>query len=296
MKGDDVMAKSEKISCTCCGDLKQEKEYYISKSSIYKANAHLPICKNCLGDIYDDYYRKFSDMQKSLYYMCRKVNICFSLVSYDAVLKELKNGKTTPVWKMYMTKLNSIGSKNGAGDDFDSSDEINEGKSSNGYVSEDKVLLSRWGKGFSFDELQRLEENYTEWLTHNDCDKLAVQKMVRLICIKELEIENAREQGKATDKLEKSLMELMNNSNLTPRTMSAINETDSTKIYGIWIRDIEQTKPAEYFKDKNIYSDYDGIKEYFDRFILRPMKNLLAGSRDFDKEFMIENDDEVGDN
>ena len=112
-----------------------------------------------------------------------------------------------------------------------------------------------------------------------------------MICIKELEIRNARQSGKPTDKLEKSLMELMNSSNLTPRTMSAVNETDSSKVFGVWIKDIEQNRPAEYFQDKSLYEDFDGIKDYFERFVLRPMKNLLTGSRDFDKEFMIEHED-----
>ena len=40
-----------------------------------------------------------------------------------------------------------------------------------------------------------------------------------MICIKELEIRNARQSGKPTDKLEKSLMEIMNNSNLTAYTI-----------------------------------------------------------------------------
>ena len=41
----------------------------------------------------------------------------------------------------------------------------------------------------------------------------------------------------------------------------------------------------KYFEDKKLYEDYDHIKEYIDRFLFRPLKNLITGSRDFDKEF-----------
>jgi hypothetical protein len=61
-------------------------------------------------------------------------------------------------------------------------------------------------------------------------------------------------------------------------------------VYGAWVRDIEKYRPAEYFEDKKIYFDFDKIGEYFQRFTLRPLKNLLTGSRDFDKEFSIEED------
>ena len=76
--------------------------------------------------------------------------------------------------------------------------------------------------------------------------------------------------------------------------MSAVNETDSSKIFGVWLKDIEQYRPAEYFEDKKLYEDYDGIMEYFNKFVLRPMRNLLTGSRDFDKEFSLEEDVDCG--
>ena len=47
------------------------------------------------------------------------------------------------------------------------------------------------------------------------------------------------------------------------------------------------TGVAEYFKDKSIYEDYDGILDYIKRFVFRPLKNLLTGTREFDKEFNI---------
>ena len=85
--------------------------------------------------------------------------------------------------------------------------------------------------------------------------------------------------------MEKALLDLLNSGNLTPRTMNYTNESESTKVFGAWLRDIEKTRPAEYFEDKSLYDDFDGIKSYIERFLFRPMKNLISGSREFDKEF-----------
>ena len=79
----------------------------------------------------------------------------------------------------------------------------------------------------------------------------------------------------------------MDSAKLTPKSMSEVNETESQRVYGLWIADIEKYKPAEYFKDKSIYEDYDGILDYIKRFVFRPLKNLLTGTREFDKEFNI---------
>lgn len=143
-----------------------------------------------------------------------------------------------------------------------------------------------WGEGFTINEYRTLEKKYAEWLNSTDSDKLSTRKMIKLICIKELEIEKIRaSKGGTTGKAEKELMDLMNTANLTPKTMSALNESESTKVFGVWLRDIEKYRPSEYFEDKSIYKDFDNIQSYFERFILRPMKNLLCGTREFDKEF-----------
>lgn len=146
-------------------------------------------------------------------------------------------------------------------------------------------IKDSWGEGFTINEYRILEKKYAEWLNSTDSDKLSTRKMIKLICMKELEIEKIRAKGGATGKAEKELMDLMNTANLTPKTMSALNESDSTKVFGVWLRDIEKYRPAEYFQDKSIYKDYDNIQSYFERFILRPLKNLLCGTREFDKEF-----------
>lgn len=284
------------ILCTCCGVEKAEKNFYMSKSYIYKAINKVPICKKCIGTVYDKYYEKNKIEKLSIYYMCRALGICFNLASFNGAISELEKGsKDTPIWQVYMTKLNSLGGVNGAGDDFDGSDNIDveEVKENSSVI--DKEVVKRWGRSFTDDELQWLEDDYLDWTTHNDCSKLSVQRLVQMICIKELEIRTARSKGDSTEKLEKALLTLMDNSSLTPKTMSAINETDSAKVYGIWLKDIEKYRPAEYFQDKSIYFDFDHIKEYFERFILRPLKNLLTGSRDFDKEFNVENDDDYVD-
>lgn len=56
---------------------------------------------------------------------------------------------------------------------------------------------------------------------------------------------------------------------------------------GVWISDIEKFAPAEYYKDKSLYHDADGIGSYASRFIFRPLKNLLTGSKELDKEFNL---------
>lgn len=281
--------------CTMCGEVKPitVANFYKTYSALFKNSYdnRMCYCKECILGYANELNDKiYHDEYKSLYELCKLIDVYYNKDLYKS-LKEsaVESGDESSQFALYFQKINSLPQYRGKV--FNDSELSEDAQSKlEEFENNDKELSKRWGKSWNREDLQWLEENYTEWLTHNDCEKLSVQRLVQMICIKELEIRKTREIGKPTDKLEKSLMELMNSSNLTPRTMSAMNETDSTKVFGLWLKDIEQYKPAEYFKDKKLYFDFDGILEYFNKFILRPMKNLLVGTRDFDKEFALEDE------
>jgi hypothetical protein len=44
---------------------------------------------------------------------------------------------------------------------------------------------------------------------------------------------------------------------------------------------VEETTPSEYYKDKELFKDFDNIGSYFKKYITRPIKNFVTGSRDF---------------
>lgn len=269
--------------CKKASGLLDEKDFYSTANEEFFRNKKLPICKHCLKKfVYED---KKINLDKF-----KNILQIYDIPFYEKEWNASLNG-SKEVLGSYM-RIVYLNYKDKHWKDGDITDKkLIYDESDIGKLSE-RELLNKWGSGFSLDELQWLENNYYNWTTNTDCKKFNIQKLVKLICIKELDIRIARQNGKPTDKLEKSLLELMNNSNLTPKTMSAMNETDSAKRYGKWLEDIEQNEPAEYFKDKSIYEDFDGIKGYFDRFILRPLKNLLTNTREFDHEFNVEDGEE----
>ena len=274
-------------TCTCCGNEKKETEFYASNSALYINNKKLPICKDCVIKLYNSLKSKYNTDIKAIYKCCEALDVCYERGIYDSAVKQYEKGKNKELISVYFQKVNSLIQNKGK--TFCDSDKLNEEESIYEFeMSDDYELLRRWGKSHTEEDLQFLEEHYHEWTIHSDCNKLSVKKLVRMICEKELEIEKIKMKGGNSEKAEKALLTLMDSSSLTPKSMSAINETDSAKIYGIWLRDIETNRPAEYFKDKSIYKDFDHLLEYYQRFILRPLKNLLTGSREFDKEFNVE--------
>jgi hypothetical protein len=64
-------------------------------------------------------------------------------------------------------------------------------------------------------------------------------------------------------------------------------DTSSDEALGVTLAVISQYTPEEFYKDKKLYKDFDGLGDYLKRYVLRPLKNLLAGSSERDEEHSI---------
>lgn len=258
-------------------------DFYTASNLTFYNNGKFNICKHCLKEyLYDGEEVNITKLKNILR--------IFDLPFLEKEFKSAIDGKNETVGT-YMKNI----MLNHKGETWLDGDIVNTPTKTArpSTASVNLELAKKWGMGFSADDLQWLEENYIEWTSENDCRKLSAKKLIKMICIKELEIRKAIEDGQATDKLEKSLLELMNNSNLTPKTMGSVTDDDSSKTYGEFIRDIERYRPCEYFEDKEIYEDADGIGKYFQDFVLRPLKNLVTNSREFVGKYSIEPDKET---
>ena len=74
--------------------------------------------------------------------------------------------------------------------------------------------------------------------------------------------------------------------------LKTVEEKDSSndEVFGVTLATISQYTPEEFYKDKDLYSDWDKIGEYYDRHVCRPMQNLMTGTNIRDKEFFVPED------
>ena len=54
---------------------------------------------------------------------------------------------------------------------------------------------------------------------------------------------------------------------------------------------VSQYTPEEFYKNKDRYKDFDGLGEYYERFAVRPLRNIELGSQDRDYEFYVHEED-----
>ena len=121
------MTEINKISCVKHGgDAIGLRNYYIASSvSMFSGIGYIPICKRCLYEDLDKYYSRYKDIKKSIYYMCRKMDVAFNSNIYEGALEKGGNN-VKKVFQSYMTQYNSLGETNNVFLPFDDGEHIEE--------------------------------------------------------------------------------------------------------------------------------------------------------------------------
>lgn len=108
------------IRCPMCGKNRTVKEFYKSNSPLYSNNYSVMVfCKDCVFSTYDVYYHILKDIRKSVLITCMKFDIPFSDPDYDGATKQYVNNQNSHMFKIYMTKINSLGARNNGATGFD---------------------------------------------------------------------------------------------------------------------------------------------------------------------------------
>ena len=155
--------------------------------------------------------------------------------------------------------------------------------------------VDRWGIGFTEADYKLLDDHYRLLKKFNpNCDNNQEIFVKDLCYTKLLQMKAMRGEGKSDDfdKYTRLYRDTFKQAGL-----KTIQETDnsSEETLGVTLATIAQYTPEEYYKDKKLYKDFDGLGEYIKRFITRPLRNLQHGTTDRDPEYCVKDKDEYED-
>lgn len=287
--------------CTCCGQSAKksnlEKMFYISYSPFHEKNGRVPLCKDCIikmstvrGELVPD---MFVEVIRALDKPFLKTILDSSI---NQVINTSKDSEPMDIEKAIKTKADSIIGFYMSnismpqykrftwldGDKRYSESKIDDSITSTTleHISVDD-LLYKWGENYTDQEFEFLENRYSALVSMANVEFESDIMMLKQICLEELDLRNIRRKNGDTSKKLESIQKLMATANIRPTDIKNANSDLLNDSYGKWLLNIEETEPADYFADKPLYDDFDGIKKYFSDWVLRPLKNLLKGTRDF---------------
>lgn len=249
------------------------KDFYTAINDKFFANGRVHICKECIKNYcYKEDGSVDLDKFKQILMM---INAPFYSKEFNTAIEKDKD--TIGVY-MRAICLNYKGQewRDGETQKYIS----NQNKDKEPFVISPE-LIRKWGGSFEEEEYIFLEEELKEWKKTHKCDNQAEITLLKEICITVLDIRNARNDSNSTKNLRKDLQDLMKTASVDPAKANAISDSQTVDRFGVWIKDIEQKRPAEWHDEQEKYVDMDGFKPYIQDYIVRPIKNFFTGSKDF---------------
>ncbi len=287
--------------CYKCGLQETNPDsFFKSNSSLYDNHGYMPICRSCLNELFNRYSSSFHDPIKAIKRICMAYDIYYSDKTANSSYR-----KSTSSYSIgdYLKKLNIIQNR---GKTFDNSIAegftfYNEMDSEFGAVDDvtpvttvPKTVQNRWGEGFNDSEYKILEEHYRFLKDSNpNCDSNQELFIIDLCHIQ------LRKMSALKARLDDDYIKLSDAYRKTFQQagLKTIRDTSESEnfLMGVTAETIEKYTPAEFYADKELYKDFDNIGDYIERFMLRPLRNLMHGSHDRDKEYYVKDETDDGD-
>lgn len=283
--------------CTCCGRQfdTQKGNFTRCSSPLFQANdKFLPICDACVRSMLSQYKSRFNNEEQAFERVCLHFDIYWDIDLLDTCDNK---GDILVRFKEYCRKC-CIVSREGRRtyDEYlashgDIPSYMMEIKAAELDGALDPDVIERWGPGiFTAEDYDALELHYQMLKKQNpNCDSNQ-EIFIKDLCVIKWQQMNAIKNHNVNDyqKLTQLYHDTFSEAGLKVG-QEAIEGGDAT--LGVTLETISRYTPEEYYQDQTLYKDFDGLGEYFQRFILRPLRNLIHGTGERDHEYRVPDGD-----
>ena len=258
---------------------KADTAFYFDKE--YATNRY-PICKRCL--LLEVEQRKSdreepNETKESVQKVLRKMNRIFDEGFYDECVKgaldSVKERNRQSPFATYITAIQSLPQwKNKTWEDsifLDESNQNDEDINENSRII--KAARKRFGTEYSLADLYFLETQYEDWVQRYTCESKAQELLFQRIAHTQLAIEKAQKSGRDTDKLDKTLQDLMTSNAIKPASNNSGSFSEA-KTFGQLIELWEQDKPIPTVEED--FKDVDNIALYTDVFYRGHLAKMMG--------------------
>ena len=270
-----------------CIGLKKDSEFFSSWSPFH-SNGKVPYCKECCNKIFDYYVNETKSAKAALYYTLMKLDTPFIKEVYEKINERAKYGdskgnKISIGIGVYMNEIRKYSKNKEIWSDFSATDtDITDidSKIESREIKQremDKFLLD-WGNQPNIEDYQFLEYRYDVYTEGRELTP-SQETLYRKLCLAELSARRKEANQESSKEDTEQIMKLMAKLKID-NFEEKRDKTDIERILERQIWEIENTEPAE-MVDKEEYKDYLDIGKDWGKHILRAVKNLLVGSRDY---------------
>jgi len=272
------MAKLKESYCLSCHRMHDLSEFYVSDNPFH-ANCVLPYCKEECKAIAAFYIKQTSKLSSGLYFACAAIGIPFLQKPFDIVEGRLKSSGTQDAFSLYYKEYLKYRTEDDGLCDFsktdvDYKDVVSVAKAVAAIRQESEELKLIWGDK-TLEQLQYLEYRYEIYTEDKDLTEYQ-SKLYRTLCLAELDEYEGNDVKGAVDRQAKIAKTLGIDQFNIDKELSL-----TEKMLENQIAVMENEEPAIFYKDLSMYADFMGIGAYWENHVIRPLRNLLLNSKEY---------------
>jgi hypothetical protein len=284
--------------CRKCMRNLPAKDFFVACDKLLDSNGKFSVCRYCVDDMYNSFYVTEKNIDNTILKLCRILNVKYDSVALEATKKQIdtaeSKGKTiASIFGIYRKNLvDASGDRYAKGDDLifqgDVKYEVNEPLPDS--LESSEFLKEFWGDNLDLTDYIFLEREFAKFKETHKSDTYAEKVLLKLVCFKLLDIAKARSTSASTTGKEKELQELMKNLAISPQYAKAVTDGKSLDAFGVWIAEIEREEPAQWLEGegRDLFHDVADVEGYFQKYFVRPLKNAILQSKDFNVDDEME--------
>lgn len=255
-----------KITCFYCGKEYVDTNFYNSNSEFYSNIGKIPYCKQCIEKFYQQYFDKYTNEgcltpeKKAVQRLCMVFDIYYRDDVFTSAMNKIKTSdmNISPM-SQYMKQIQLRQynlNKESYENTITEAEQENRAMSAIADLSDeitvDQKTVKFFGSGFTNEDYEYLQEQYSDWTTRHECETKAQEEIFKRICFKQLEILKATRRGEDTKNLDATFQNLLDTAKLQPKQNAGETISDA-QTFGTLIDKWENTRPIpeveEEFKD-----------------------------------------------
>ena len=288
---DDVKRPTEFFCCRCGKYFsRQQTNFPTSRSGLYAGNnGFLPICKNCVGEIFQYYLNEFNDPYKACETVCSRFDIYYDKQTFEGFI-----ATCTPAIMMtsYIGRIAISEHKAKCYDDYLREKEVLDAETSAEtqklIKEQDAHIIEKgrleWGLSLEAEDYEYLDSEFADWNARCAVDGKTRESLVREICVLKLLQNKALLSGdiETYNKLSATLQKTYTTAELTPKQESDAKRA-AEKPMGVMIEMFENERPIP--EPSKEWEDVDGIQRLIRVFFIGHLCKMLGIKNKYSAEY-----------
>ena len=273
--------KDREYPCFSCGKeyTKREGNFPVSPHSMFKGNdGYTHMCRSCTAHYLAEYEQMFDNDGDAA---VRHLGMYLGYYVSDSAVNASNrvNSKQNRIFSL----ASSQGMKQAVGKNYDNYImELREQENTKIESVEDlkelgntkitQKMLKFWGAGYEPEEYVFLNDKYDDWTSRHECKTKAQESIFQKICLIELQITKAIQNGDKIDGLMRAFNDQLGSANIRP-VQNKDNSLADQNTFGTLIQKWETERPVP--EPDPEWQDVDGIRKYVSTWFLGHLCKML---------------------